>query len=550
MIKYFNQKQFAADSSATAKLVSAFVKPNKDDGNSCPDDAIKMKLQGQDACRTVCWDTEDKSRPEGKKGSKTTTGQCAGYPGLTFSKSSWTISGPGGQNFTNAFDILDGKQNRCDTLHNIGPFDDQCCTGGAGSKCEKKGQDSWGWAYGEGLFPYKYSASCPGNCSEHGTCKTDGNCTCDTGWNGDDACSTCTSGWGGADCACNPATTCSGHGTCDPTTGECHCTQGTGWMGTDCAACKTGWTDECTTAPSTGCVPPCDVHGTCTNGACACDKGWDGDATCSTCTSGWGGADCTCNPATTCSGHGTCDPTTGECHCTQGTGWMGTDCAACKTGWTDECTTAPSTGCVPPCDVHGTCTNGACACDKGWDGDATCSTCTSGWGGTDCTTPPAKSLWACDLKNFKCTSGDTGSPTQTECQTGCWDRTSLWCSTDKKCATAQNRGDYETKKSTWQKVASCADCSKTAPPDDDKKGGKGLIILLAVIAGVILLAIAGLIIFYFVSSKKAPRARAVRTAPSSAPTRAPVPTRARAPAPTRAPARSRARKSPARRRRR
>ncbi len=458
MIKYFNQKQFAADSSATAKLVSAFVKPNKDDGNSCPDDAIKMKLQGQDACRTVCWDTEDKSRPEGKKDSKTTIGQCAGYPGLTFSKSGWTISGPGGQNFTNAFDILDGKQNRCDTLHNIGPFDDQCCTGGAGSKCEKKGQDSWGWAYGEGLFPYKYSASCPGNCSEHGTCKTDGNCTCDTGWNGDDACSTCTSGWGGADCACNPATTCSGHGTCDPTTGECHCTQGTGWMGTDCAACKTGWTDECTTAPSTGCVPPCDVHGTCTNGACACDKGWDGDAT--------------------------------------------------------------------------------------------CSTCTSGWGGTDCTTPPAKSLWACDLKNFKCTSGDTGSPTQTECQTGCWDRTSLWCSTDKKCATAQNRGDYETKKSTWQKVASCADCSKTAPPDDDKKGGKGLIILLAVIAGVILLAIAGLIIFYFVSSKKAPRARAVRTAPSSAPTRAPVPTRARAPAPTRAPARSRARKSPARRRRR
>ncbi len=96
---------------------------------------------------------------------------------------------------------------------------------------------------------------------------------------------------------------CSGHGTCDTTTGKC--------------ACDAGYDPPACTKAPIQCPSDCSGHGTCdtTTGKCTCGTGYNPPA----CTAP---GQCPSN----CSGHGTCDTTTGTCTCD--TGYSGTDCSS------------------------------------------------------------------------------------------------------------------------------------------------------------------------------------------------------------------------------
>ncbi|MCP4603977.1 MAG: hypothetical protein GY847_26225 [Proteobacteria bacterium] len=192
---------------------------------------------------------------------------------------------------------------------------------------------------------------------------------------------------------CDDLDPCGSYGTCVDTTGEIVCNCRTGYKGTYCAECATGyhWDDGECEADETCTPDPCD-HGTCglVSGStvCTCEDGWSGNA-CNVCAPGYhlddGNCvlDQVCMPAS-CSGHGTCEDETGVVVCTCETGYNAADyCATCVTNYHLSgglCVADES--CTPdPCD-HGTCSAATkevvCTCDEGWTGD-TCDTCAGGY---------------------------------------------------------------------------------------------------------------------------------------------------------------------------
>ena len=156
-------------------------------------------------------------------------------------------------------------------------------------------------------------ASCPNDCSGHGTCKTStfagvttSTCTCAPGYFGnaceemcDGACSgrgqctrvgrdvngvydinglmcLCESGWQGAQCEhvakCPTAikgTVCSGNGQC--AAGLCSCALG--FLGHNCATDGRDREERISTCPG-----QCSGHGACVKGLCACSAGFAGEA--------------------------------------------------------------------------------------------------------------------------------------------------------------------------------------------------------------------------------------------------------------------------------
>eukprot|EP00164_Ancoracysta_twista_P009485 GFYU01014049.1.p1 GENE.GFYU01014049.1~~GFYU01014049.1.p1 ORF type:complete len:779 (-),score=186.60 GFYU01014049.1:160-2331(-) len=165
---------------------------------------------------------------------------------------------------------------------------------------------------------------CPNDCSGHGSCNhTSGVCEC-------------LQGFTGANCSALVCPgDCSGHGLCDSVTGDCHC--GDGWHGPDCG------TEDDQPVP---CPDNCSGFGTCdpTSGVCACMKGHHGD----NCAQ----KDC----PEGCEGHGDCNENTGVCECNDG--YTGEACAdhTCPRG----------------CHGHGECSAeaGACQCDSGFTSSA------------------------------------------------------------------------------------------------------------------------------------------------------------------------------------
>ncbi|KAN0039616.1 hypothetical protein ACTA71_007414 [Dictyostelium dimigraforme] len=265
--------------------------------------------------------------------------------------------------------------------------------------------------YNDNAFVYLPLYSCPNDCSGHGTCdpKT-GLCHCDTNWNTTD----CSNDMTLIDCPNN----CSGNGECNRKTGLCSCTLE--WEGIDCSnrTCPNACNGE---------NGHCDVL----TGLCSCTPAWEGidcsNRTCPnacngengrcdvltglcSCTSAWEGIDCsnrTCPNA--CNGeNGHCDVLTGLCSCTPA--WEGIDCSnrTCPNACNGE---------NGHCDVL----TGLCSCTPAWEGidcsNRTCPnacngenghcdvvtglcSCTPAWEGIDCSNRTCPN--ACNGENGHC----------------------------------------------------------------------------------------------------------------------------------------------------
>ena len=267
-----------------------------------------------------------------------------------------------------------------------------CDTGYAGDYCDTCAS---GYQDNDG------DGTCSPDCTTAGlSCPTNAHCddstgtavcVCDTGWRGDD-CDECDAGYhdeSGAcvlDTACL-ANSCNGHGTCDDSSGAVVCTCATGYTGTYCGECASGYQDNdgdwiceptCATANLTC---PTNAHCEDTSGTavCVCDTGYYG-ASCTECAAGYhdeSGAcvlDTACDTLS-CNGHGTCDDTTGEVVCTCDANYTGDYCGECDPGYQDNdfnrtceptCATAAYT-----CSLHGTCDDSSgtatCVCDSGYE---------------------------------------------------------------------------------------------------------------------------------------------------------------------------------------
>ncbi|HSA32782.1 MAG TPA: hypothetical protein P5077_03560 [bacterium] len=267
------------------------------------------------------------------------------------------------------------------------------------------------------------AALCSGvTCGGHGSCKVEGGvavCQCYEGYqdkDGDNIClvncansglncgtathDKCDDSSGMPECICDPVAdyqdndengtclptctkanlTCTG-GTCDDSTGtaKCTCTD-TNYQDND-----NNGTCEPTCAFAN---PSCALHSHCDDAGgtatCVCDDGYTG-VNCDQCLSGFTkiGNDCVPNqpcPVNYCNGHGTCSDGTGVPLCTCFTGYTGTTCLQCASGYQDQ----DGNGTCEK-DCYATCgQTGGLICPKSYGscqypgGVATC-VCTQGW---------------------------------------------------------------------------------------------------------------------------------------------------------------------------
>ncbi|KAN0034533.1 hypothetical protein ACTFIV_001053 [Dictyostelium citrinum] len=311
--------------------------------------------------------------------------------------------------------------------------------------------------YNDNAFVYLPLYSCPNDCSGHGTCdpKT-GLCHCDTNWNKTD----CSNDMTLIDCPNN----CSGNGECNRKTGLCSCTLE--WEGLDCSnrTCP----NDCNSNNGNG---ECDVL----TGLCSCTPAWEGidcsNRTCPndcnsnngngecdvltglcSCTLQWEGIDCsnrTCpNACNSNNGNGECDVLTGLCHCTLE--WEGIDCSnrTCP----NDCNSNNGNG---ECDVL----TGLCSCTSAWEGiDCSNRTCPN-----DCNSNNGNG--ECDVLTglCSCSSAWEGSD--------CSNRT---CPND--CNSNNGNGECDVSTglclctSAWEGI----DCSnRTCPNDCNSNNGNG-----------------------------------------------------------------------------
>ncbi len=244
------------------------------------------------------------------------------------------------------------------------------------------------------------SSTCQADsCSGHGTCNdSSGNvlCQCEQGYDGTD-CSSCAAGFHDSDGSCVMdqgcmVDTCSGHGSCDDSTGALVCTCDYEYTGQRCDECADGYQDNdqdgtCNETCSTADLD-CNGHGNCNDesgkAVCDCDTGYSG-MECEGCSAGYHLSDqgyCVQDltcQENSCNAHGTCDDSLGFVHCTCDVEYTGANCENCAVGYQDN-------------DEDGTCElncaaaspncnhHGQCVDDSG---QTECE-CDQGYAGADC----------------------------------------------------------------------------------------------------------------------------------------------------------------------
>ena len=176
---------------------------------------------------------------------------------------------------------------------------------------------------------------------------------------------------------------CGSHGTCMDGSGSPYCSCDAGWAGSNCQRCATGYqssgSGQCLATCATAGLN-CGAHGTCNDSsgtaACVCETGYSG-ASCDACASGWqdndGNGTCTkgCSlSGLNCGSHGSCTDASGTPKCTCETGYSGTTCASCASGYQDN---DGNGTCLKNCATAGlSCSTGQ-ACDDS-SGTAKCVT--------------------------------------------------------------------------------------------------------------------------------------------------------------------------------
>jgi len=210
---------------------------------------------------------------------------------------------------------------------------------------------------------------CPAGFYEDGTgsCVTDHcyNVTCDDGnpCNGTETCNQATGCVAGTPVVCpDDGNLCNGTEQCNAVSGTC--THENPLVCDDSLVCNGTETCNPTAGCQAGTAVSCSSHGNCQEpplALCQCNGNWTGP-NCATCPAGYTGADCHVDLCygNTCSGHGTCNASTGLCGCD--TGYDGATCNACATDY------GPA---YPTCNPKPTITGLAIDC-SGWPGYGTC----------------------------------------------------------------------------------------------------------------------------------------------------------------------------------
>jgi hypothetical protein len=162
--------------------------------------------------------------------------------------------------------------------------------------------------------------------------------------------------------------TCNGTFTCDATAA---CTCATGYAGTSCDQCASGYVGYPTCVDDLCQPDPCNGHSSSCNpttGACTCAAGYDGSS-CDRCASGFISyptcVDDPCQPDP-CNGHASsCNSSTGECVC--GAGFAAPHCDTCTDGYAGYPSCQPCGGSSQACCPTGSecatglgCASGTC----------------------------------------------------------------------------------------------------------------------------------------------------------------------------------------------